>query len=68
MSDQPRARATVRVLVSDIEMRSSVLPFERLLAFYGIDTSCPYTQTHLPELHAHLYVQEAECRPQEDTP
>jgi hypothetical protein len=58
----------IRVIVSEIEMRASLLPFDKLLASYGIDTTHPYTQIHLPKRQAHLYVQYAGGTPQEDTP
>jgi hypothetical protein len=58
----------IRVIVSDIEVRLSVLPLDKLLASYGIDTTRPYTQMHLPDCQAHLYVQEGASAPQEKTP
>jgi hypothetical protein len=56
----------IRVIVSDIEVRLSVLPLDKLLASYGIDTTRPYTQIHLPERQAHLYVQEGAGTPPEE--
>jgi hypothetical protein len=58
----------IRVIVSEIEMRASLLPFDKLLASYGIDTTRPYTQIHLPDRQAHLYIQEGAGTPQEDSP
>jgi hypothetical protein len=58
----------IRVIVSDLHVRLSVLPLEKLLASYGIDTTRPYTQIDLPDRQAHLYVQEGGDMPTEDTP
>jgi hypothetical protein len=56
----------IRVIVSEREVRLSVLPLDTLLASYGIDTTRPYTQIDLPDRQAHLYIQEGAGTPLED--